>query len=58
MKDLFNEIVRNHFMFQEECFEKYKNEKGTCYGVVGGTSNTNYLSEYCIGCKYFEMYKV
>ena len=26
---------------------------GCCHGVVGGTRNTNYLSERCIDCPYF-----
>ena len=48
-------FLKRFFMTKEECFEKYKSSNGKCYGVVGGTSATEYLSESCIGCKYHTM---
>jgi hypothetical protein len=40
---------------REECFEMYKSTDGKCYGVVGGTRYTDYLSEYCVDCPYHTM---
>ena len=36
----------------DRCYEEHKNNDGKCYGLVGGTKSTEYLSESCIGCDH------
>jgi hypothetical protein len=51
----FSSFIETFMMTREECYENTKSVDGKCYGVVGGTKNTDYLSEYCIDCPYCTM---
>lgn len=39
----------------KKCYDQYGSRDNICYGIVGGTKATNYLSEMCIDCPYFVM---
>lgn len=51
----FSHFIETFMITREECFEMYKSTDGKCYGVVGGTRYTDYLSEYCVDCPYHTM---
>ena len=53
-------IIKNiKLCFSREACYEYSKEKGyldadSCYGVIGGTEKTNYISETCVGCDHWE----
>lgn len=54
----FINILIDIFDFNhDKCYEQRKKDgvawDQKCPGLVGGTKNTEYLQEGCIGCKYF-----
>ena len=57
LKMVWDEVKK--FFSYEGCYQT-KLEKGEitkideCSGEVGGTKNTDYLSERCIGCPYLK----
>ena len=50
--------IKNPFS-KNSCYERMKargyiEEDEKCYGMVGGTRATNYLSEECISCPHWK----
>lgn len=55
IKNVMNKI--KYFFSKEYCYDNldknFIRQDGSCKGEVGGDWTTEYLSECCIGCKYF-----
>ena len=57
IKNILNKIKKT--FFKDSCYERMKSigyieEDDKCYGMVGGTRATNYISEKCIDCPYWK----
>lgn len=42
---------------QQKCYEENGNKDGTCYGLVGGDKDTEYVQYGCINCEYWRYYE-
>lgn len=55
IKNIINKIKEEYGY--RKCYSIRKDQRiavsGMCDGVVGGTINTEYLSEECINCPYY-----
>jgi hypothetical protein len=49
---LVEKIINIFDLRNDACFEEHKDEDGKCYGLVGGSKSTDYLSEHCMSCKH------
>ena len=53
LKDIVNRAKKRNDTTRKKCYEENGNKDGTCYGLVGGDKDTEYVQYGCINCKYW-----